>query len=441
LQNSLSVPDPKAASPRLLLIAPALPPLDRRGGMDVAVANVVAELRQRGWVVDMPLVVGSEPSSGAAAAEAPVAVYVPSAVRPPPPLDLILRSPLRSLIRLPEFLRGYLSLFVDRSTVRKFNGNLLALERVLKTTPRPDAILLFSGYATPGVCAMALVLNPRTVMVSSFEPAFELKLAWAWSLMRRFWAWRLQGHIHPFLYRAATPEQMRCVVFASEGWKEEAIRHGLNPSNARTIYFGVPRSQMTARPAPRGRLLCVGRINRDKGLHRFVDAMPAIRTAIPGATLTMVARSDDDAYRALIVDRIAALQLDEAVQILPRMPEAELQNAYAGHDMMLYISPFSEPVPLVMMEAFMAGLPAIISRPRTPSPLVQPEHTCLCFDPEKPATLVEAVRRLHTDAALRERLTANARKLVEGPFSLERMGSQYDALLRSVVAESGSEPG
>jgi hypothetical protein len=210
LQNSLSVPDPKAASPRLLLIAPALPPLDRRGGMDVAVANVVAELRQRGWVVDMPLVVGSEPSSGAAAAEAPVAVYVPSAVRPPPPLDLILRSPLRSLIRLPEFLRGYLSLFVDRSTVRKFNGNLLALERVLKTTSRPDAILLFSGYATPGVCAMALVLNPRTVMVSSFEPAFELKLAWAWSLMRRFWSWRLQGH--SIRFSTARPRRNRCAA-------------------------------------------------------------------------------------------------------------------------------------------------------------------------------------------------------------------------------------
>jgi glycosyltransferase involved in cell wall biosynthesis len=108
---------------------------------------------------------------------------------------------------------------------------------------------------------------------------------------------------------------------------------------------------------------------------------------------------------------------------------------------MLYMSAFSEPVPLVMMEAFMAGLPLIIARPRAPSPLVQPEHTCLCFDPEEPETLVEAIRRLHDDASLRERLTANARELVDGPFSLHQMGAQYDALLRKVASKSEAEPG
>ena len=196
---------------------------------------------------------------------------------------------------------------------------------------------------------------------------------------------------------------MRCVVFVSEGWKEEAIQHGFNASNARTIYFGVPPSPMTARPMPRGRLLCVGRMSRGKGLHHFVEAMPAIRAAVPDATLTIIAKGEDDAYQASIVENIAALRLSEVVQILPPVPSAELENAYAEHDMMLYISPYSEPVPLAMMEAFMAGLPVIISMPRTPSPLVQPEHTCLCFDPEKPATLVEAIQRLHADAALRER--------------------------------------
>ncbi len=408
--------------------------------MDVAVANVVAQLRLRGWLVDMPFVVEGERSPGESAADAAPALYAPSAVRPPPLLELFLRSRLRSFVRLPGFLKGYPSLFVDRTTIRKFNDNLLTMERVLKAAARPDAILLFSGYATPGVCALVLALNPRTMLVSSFEPAFELKLARAWSWMRRFWAWRLQGRIHPFLYRAATPDQMRCAVFVSEGWKEEDIQQGFHASNARAIYFGVPQSQMIARPAPRGRLLCIGRMNPGKGLHRFVKAMPAIRKAIPDATLTIVAKREDDAYQAAIVETIAALGLADAVRILPRLPAAELESAYAGHDMLLYSSPFSEPVPLVMMEAFMAGLPAIISTSRTPSPLVQPGHTCLCFDPEKPATLVDAIQRMHADTALRERLTANARKLVDGPFSLDSMGAQYDALLRTVASTSEMDP-
>ena len=170
-----------------------MPPLHLRGGMDLAVANVVAELRQRGWVVDMPLVMAPESSSGEAVASAPAALHKPSALRRPPLLDLLLRSRLWSFIRLPRFLTGYPSLFVDRTTIRKFNDNLLALERVLEAAPRPDAVLLFSGYATPGVCALALVANPRTVLVSSFEPAFELKLSRAWSLMRRFWGLAIAG--------------------------------------------------------------------------------------------------------------------------------------------------------------------------------------------------------------------------------------------------------
>jgi glycosyltransferase involved in cell wall biosynthesis len=434
-QNPMA--DSEPASLRLLLIAPASPPPHLTGGMDVAAANVAAELRKRGWAVDMPFAAASETSTGDAATSAHTALHKPSTMRPSSPLlTLLLRSRLRSFIRLPRFLQGYPSLFVDRMTIRKFNDNLLAVERVLKTAPRPDAILLFSGYATPGVCALALATNPRTVLVSTSEPAFELKLARAWRLARKIWAWRLQGQIHPFLYRPATPNQMGCVVFISEGWKEEAIQHGLSASRARTIYFGVPQSPMTGRAPPRGRLLCVGRMNRGKGLHHFVEAMPAIRKAIPEATLTIIAKREDDAYQASIVKTIATQQLGDVVRLLPRVSSAELENAYAGHDALLYVSPFSEPVPLVMMEAFMAGLPVIISKPRAPSPLVQPDHTCLCFDPGKPATLVEAIRRLHEDAALRARLTANARTLVDGPFSLDRMGAQYDALLRMVASKS-----
>lgn len=432
--------DPERALPRLLLIAPASPVLDLRGGMDIAVANLAAELRQRGWIVDMPLALAASSSSGDTATRVPAALHKPSAIGPLPLLKLLLRSRLRSLIRLPRSLQGYASLFVDRATISKFNDNLLALERVLKAAPRPDAVLLFTGYATPGVCALAFATDPRTVLVSTSEPAFELKLARAWSLARRIWAWRLQGHIHPLLYQAATPTQMKSVVFISEAWRAEAVRQGVNASSARTIYFGVPPAPAPARSSPRGRLLCVGRMNRGKGLHHFVEAMPAIRKVIPGATLTIIAKSEDDAYQASIVETIAALRLTDVVRILPRMPASELQDAYATHDVMLYMSPFSEPVPLVMMEAFMAGLPLIIARPRAASPLVQPDHTCLCFDPEEPATLVKAVRRLHDDASLRQRLTANARELVDGPFSLDRMGAQYDALLRAVVSTPEARP-
>lgn len=419
---------------RLLLIAPEPSP-GRSGGMDVAVANVTAELERRGWIVDRPL--GTLPHSQPGEATAKnngAALHGRLSIDPPPILRRLNRSRLRSRIRLPEFLRGYLGLLVDRPTIQGFNENLLAVQRVLDSATRPDAVLLFSGYATPGICSLALASYPATVLVSTAEPALELKLAWAWALARRFWSWRLRGAVHPFIYRAASAEQMKCVVFVSEGWKQEAVRRGLSETSARTIYFGVPRAPAAPRAAPRGKLLYVGRMNRDKGPRQFVEAMPAILAAMPAATLTIIARTEDDAYRASIAARIEELQLTEAIKVLPHISRAELDSAYSSHDALIYSSPFREPVPLVMMDAFTAGLPVIIARPRSPSPLVQPERTCLCFDPAKPATLVAAIESLHNDAALRQRLTANARALVEGPFSLDSMGEQYDALLRTVAS-------
>jgi glycosyltransferase involved in cell wall biosynthesis len=409
--------------------------------LDIAVADVAAQLRKRGWVVDMPLVAALEDSPGDPASTSALnRLHVPSSMRPPPLLARLLRSRLRSLIRLPEFLRGYFGLLIERATMRKFNENLFTLERVLKASARPDAVLLFSGYATPGVCALALASNPRTVLVSLPELAYELKLSQAWSLMRRICAWRLQEKVHPFLYRPVQPNQIRCAVFASRAWRDDAVKYGLGAGCVHTIYFGVPLSPMMARPAPRGRLLWIGRMNEGKGLHQFIDAMPTIRLAVPHATLTVIARRENEAYQVSIAEAISRQQLGDAVRILASVERAELKNAYAEHDVLLCLSPFSEPVPLVMMEAFAAGLPVIISTPRVPSPLVLPEHTCLCFDPDKPHTLARAVERLQRDGELRARLIANARKLIEDSFSLDHMGAQYDALLRTVTSESNPGP-
>jgi hypothetical protein len=51
--------DPERRPLRVMVIAPNSPPPHLSGGMDIAVADVVAQLRQRGWTVDMPLAAAS----------------------------------------------------------------------------------------------------------------------------------------------------------------------------------------------------------------------------------------------------------------------------------------------------------------------------------------------------------------------------------------------
>jgi glycosyltransferase involved in cell wall biosynthesis len=414
---------------RLLLIAPKTPPLHLRGGLDVAVADVAAQLRNHGWHVDMPLGEAACGDDEKSEAGTPAEWHCPGTLPPPPLLARLQRSRLASLIRLPRFLRGYFSLIVNRSALEKLNQNLYSLEKLLKRCPNPDAVLLFTGYATPGVCALVLSVYPKAVLTSLSELAYELKLARTWSVMRFVCAYRLPG-AHPLLYRAARPDQIRYVSFASQAWREDALQYGLEPASAHTIYFGVPMSALAGRPAPSGRLLWVGRMNPGKGLQHLVRSLPEIRSVIPESRLTVIARRENDLYASAIAEDVARLRLGDAVRIVSCVDRAELQSAYAESDLLICISPYPEPVPLVMMEAFAAGLPVIISRPSVASPLVRDGETCLCFDTNEPQTLVDAIVRLHGDPGLRNRLTVNARKLVEGQFSLEQMGDKYDALLR-----------
>ena len=224
-----------------MLIAPNSPPPHLSGGMDIAVADIAAQLRQRGWTVDIPLAaVGTSVADGDPAMPGANTLFVHKVTRPLRLLGRLRRSRLGSYARLPERMRGYLGLLVNRSTARKFNANLFALERLFTALPQPDAVLLFCSFATPGICALSLAMFPRTVVVSLPELAVELKSAWVWPLLRRVFSLRLPERAHWFFYRAVSAEKIQCAVFASNDWRDEAVRYGLDGSVARSIYFGVP---------------------------------------------------------------------------------------------------------------------------------------------------------------------------------------------------------
>jgi glycosyltransferase involved in cell wall biosynthesis len=115
------------------------------------------------------------------------------------------------------------------------------------------------------------------------------------------------------------------------------------------------------------------------------------------------------------------------------MAREALQTAYASHDVLFFHSIFAEPVALVLMEAFAAGLPVVASQASAEAKLVRDKVTCLCYRPNDRESLAEAIVMMLTDPRLRQRLAANARQLVRQEFSLDKMGRLYDELLRQFV--------
>jgi glycogen(starch) synthase len=206
------------------------------------------------------------------------------------------------------------------------------------------------------------------------------------------------------------------------------VRAGLAAEAAHTVYFGIPVGARPERARAGRRLLWVGRLTPEKGLHLLLATLPRLRERMPEVTLTAVAAQGEGTYRALIERLIAEGGLGEAVTLRGPVPREELPALYASHDALFFYSINAEPVALVLMEAYANGLPVAANRAATD--LVEDGVTCVTYEAGVGESIVEAVERVLADEALRARLADQARARVEERYSLAAMGTAYDRLLR-----------
>ncbi|HKG67047.1 MAG TPA: glycosyltransferase family 4 protein [Solirubrobacteraceae bacterium] len=178
-------------------------------------------------------------------------------------------------------------------------------------------------------------------------------------------------------------------------------------------------------------VLFVGRLAREKGLCVLLQAWPL--AGLP-ATSTALVLVGDGPIRARAVAAGAA-HLEG-----PLAPE-RLRNFYAGSDVVVVPSiptrDFLEPWGLVVNEAFDQGVPVIATDAvgAAAGGLVQHERTGLVVPAGDERALAAALRRLHDDRELRERLGANAREAVRA-YSHAAWAEGMSAALRAVGASN-----
>jgi glycosyltransferase involved in cell wall biosynthesis len=421
----------KPAGRRLLLIG-AFSTYGSVGGLSLALQSVVDQLGMRGWQIELLGNDGGPAGHGSDGQSA--------AIRP-----AFARSWLHRFQRwwlchwlwglLPLALRYQISTYLlPRTMLANAAHNLTLVDDALRQPDRYDLVLLCVDGIAPGAAALALERHPRVVLLSLEALAIQLA---QWPGQGWMAHWRLGKTTHPYLYARVPVERVRCAIFPSRGWQEAAIAAGLPATVTHVIYFGIP----TPPPAPRpedsvGRLLWVGRLAPEKGLHLFLNVLPALRRAIPSVRLTVVAAPGPEPYRGLIERLVAKHDLADRVSFHGPVPRAALQSFYAEHDLLLFYSKYPEPVALVMMEAMAAGLPVVAPRSRGDAQFVQDGQTCLCYDPRRPPTLVDAVIRLHSDATLRRTVAGQAQHLIRSAYSLEAMGDQFDRLFTAYVEQA-----
>lgn len=384
--------------------------------------------------------VGGVPSTGGVARESAAHTVAHTGFRS----GLARLGRLRGLFslwhRLPlNWRRGIAVCFMSRAYFANAVSTLHAVDRILDDIDSREPVLLFVDDAVPGIAALVTRRHRNTVVVSLEGLAMELRANW-WRLARLMARLRLGKSTHDALYRQVAARDVRCAVFASRHWQDEAIKAGLSGCVSQSIYFGISRQPpVSASAGSHGnRLLWLGRLVPAKGLHLLLPCLPEIRRRVPGVTLTVYAGQGQAEYRERIMALVGQYELQDIVTFRDPVPRAALPAVYRDHDALFFYSRYRDPVALAMMEACAAGLPVLCSNAAPDAALVQPGETCWCYAPEEPETIVAGAVRILTDTGLRARLARTAGELVSGEFSLETMGRRYDALLRGLDCMQGA---
>lgn len=152
----------------------------------------------------------------------------------------------------------------------------------------------------------------------------------------------------------------RRIVTLSHFMREEYLKHGFAADAVVCVPYGPPAALSSAtRPVKvGGTLVFVGRLDRLKGVHVLLDALPDAARRL-GRSLTLSVVGDGPERQAL--ERQASLLAGSAVNVrfegwlLPEARDAQLRAA----DLLVVPSLWPEPFGLVGVEAARLGVPSV----------------------------------------------------------------------------------
>ncbi|MCB5408589.1 glycosyltransferase [Pseudogemmobacter faecipullorum] len=185
-------------------------------------------------------------------------------------------------------------------------------------------------------------------------------------------------------------------------------------------------------PMPAGprRLVAIGRLSEQKGFPLLIDAMAMVATALPGLHLTLIGEGE---LRPAIEARIAALGLGERVTLTGWLDEAGVRSELARSHALVLPS-FAEGLPMVIMEAFASGRPAIASAIAGVPELVTP-GTGWLVPAGDAAALAEAIRNFAAvPTEVLERMGRDARQAVLREHDIDTEASKLATLFRLSMA-------
>lgn len=220
------------------------------------------------------------------------------------------------------------------------------------------------------------------------------------------------------------------IVVLTHWYQDILEKNGVDKKKISRITQGLPlQSSATPKPAPASkhlRLIFVGRISPLKGLHLLIEALKQIDSK--QVSLHIFGATTDTRYeRECRMDSVAMPN----VKWMGKLKQAAVIPTMQEYHALCLPSTFSEMSPLVIQEAYAAGIPVIASATYGNLEQVQDGVNGLLFAFNDPDALAAAIKRLIDEPQLRQQL----RDGIEPPKSFASVSAEYETLYTSLLTE------
>jgi len=232
-------------------------------------------------------------------------------------------------------------------------------------------------------------------------------------------------------------------------------------SRTKTVYSGVDINHFIVKKGKKNKfkkILFVGRISPEKGLHvlleafnRVVEQCPSTRLEIVGPIIQLpfeyiVALCDDFhisnlkkfyegnsliGYFLYLKNQLILKKIANNVTFTGRVPHTKIVNYYVNSDVLVNPS-FSESFGMTLIEAMACQLPVVATRIGGMTEIVENGKTGILVEPDDAERLAEAILYLVSNEDLRKLMGKAARKRVIGLFSWEKSTEKLLYLYKNI---------
>jgi glycosyltransferase involved in cell wall biosynthesis len=300
-------------------------------------------------------------------------------------------------------------------------------------------VIYVRTYSPPETAALWLgkrIFNKETVLMLSSTWFFESP-----SLKNRIYKWILEKAVYAAdLIILYTPLMLPEIEKNFPKIKKEKIKYLHNAVNVERFTIGEPDREVLKKYVPsmgsERLLLYVGRISKKKGVLDLVKSFSKVVEKEPNVILVLAGR-EEKGYADEVRRFVKELKLENNVIFLGPVPNKEVIHLMRACDLFVYSSIGGEGIPRAILEAMACGKPVIATKVSGILEAVRDGETGYVVEVGDYEGFSDKALKILRDKQLRERMSMNARALVEREFNYKKIIPQLAQLIEDLYRESG----